>query len=178
MFKPPSLPPNPLNPQTLNKYHGFLKGFSRSWSQLSTDHRGTPQAPGVVVNLVDDSSPELAGWEAWWSGDETKSKSKSKRKCDGDGCFGCVYVIPANISKGLIADLDFREKGGYVRVAGVVTVLDFGGEDGIETTKEVEVVLYRGVIPPPLHTQTHIIVQNLLSHLLSSSTRKPSPPKQ
>jgi len=65
---------------------GFIRNRARRFWQGSTDHRGTEQAPGRVVTLVD---------------------------APGNICWGMVYRIPADRIDATIVELDYREKGGY-----------------------------------------------------------------
>ena len=128
------------------------------------DHRGDVKGPGVVVNLVDEESEEIKLWEDWFDSASTlsssslppsslSSSSASTTVTSPEGCFGCVYYIPPEICDEVIKDLDFREKGGYVRTQGKVELLDYLGDDGYDgddsETKVVDAVLYRGVIPRP-----------------------------
>jgi cation transport regulator ChaC len=66
---------------------GRLHGWKRRFWQLSTDHRGTPEAPGRVVTLLPDPS-----------------------SC----CTGVVYQICEDVEQ-ILAELDYRERGGYDR---------------------------------------------------------------
>ena len=65
-----------------------LDGWVRRFWQGSTDHRGTPAAPGRVVTLVPDA-----------------------QRC----CVGVAYQIETRGLAGTVSALDFREKGGYRR---------------------------------------------------------------
>jgi cation transport regulator ChaC len=65
-----------------------LHGFARRFWQASVDHRGTPEAPGRVVTLV--SRP-------------------------GDLCAGVAFRVAPEAVADVLAALDERERGGYVR---------------------------------------------------------------
>jgi len=76
----------------LRKFDGYIKGWKRYFWQGSTDHRGTPEEPGRVVTLVKD--PDAASQSETW---------------------GTVYCIPEEESEVILKNLDYREKGGYIR---------------------------------------------------------------
>ena len=65
---------------------GFIKGWRRVFWQGSTDHRGTPGAPGRVVTMVPD---------------------------EREICVGMAYNIAPERYAETIDLLDYREKGGY-----------------------------------------------------------------
>lgn len=72
----------------LRKFDGYIKGWRRVFWQGSTDHRGTPESPGRVVTLVKD--PQAETW-------------------------GTVFCIPDEEAATILKNLDYREKGGYIR---------------------------------------------------------------
>jgi len=72
----------------LRKFDGYIKGWRRVFWQASMDHRGTPEQPGRVVTLIKD--PESETW-------------------------GTVYCVPDDDADVILRNLDYREKGGYVR---------------------------------------------------------------
>ena len=67
-----------------------VHGFARRFWQSSPDHRGTPEAPGRVVTLVE--SPESS-------------------------VLGFAYRIARERSYAVLAELDEREREGYVRTS-------------------------------------------------------------
>jgi cation transport protein ChaC len=69
---------------------GWIEGWERRFWQASTDHRGTPEAPGRVVTLV--------------------ASAQSR-------CHGIAYRISDDVRHEVFAHLDYREKGGYRRVS-------------------------------------------------------------
>jgi len=72
----------------LRKFDGYIKGWKRVFWQGSTDHRGTPEAPGRVVTLIKDI--QSITW-------------------------GTVFCIPDEEAATILKNLDYREKGGYIR---------------------------------------------------------------
>lgn len=65
-----------------------LHGYARRFWQGSTDHRGVPGAPGRVVTLVAEP---------------------------GARCLGMAYRVGGAVRAAVMARLDHRESGGYVR---------------------------------------------------------------
>ncbi len=63
-----------------------LRGYTRRFWQYSPDHRGTPEAPGLVLTLVPD---------------------------DGEVCVGVAFLV--DVDDALLRELDHREKAGYSR---------------------------------------------------------------
>ena len=79
-----------------------LRGWCRRFWQASPDHRGIPAAPGRVVTLVPDAAAT---------------------------CWGMAFRAPAAQWGDIVAELDYRERNGYTRMA---VELEF--EDGERTT--------------------------------------------
>lgn len=73
-----------------------IHGWTRRFWQGSADHRGTPEAPGRVVTLVED--PDGITW-------------------------GMAYRVAAGERAAILAALDHREKDGYDRLE---LALDWG----------------------------------------------------
>lgn len=52
----------PAGAELGTRRYGYISGYRRVWYQSSTDHRGTPEAPGTVVTLVADDTPGARVW--------------------------------------------------------------------------------------------------------------------
>lgn len=76
---------------------GSVRGWHRRFAQRSTDHRGTPGAPGLVATLLDD---------------EQLREVDSAHPCDSSSCFGVCYRVAEKDAADVLDALDFREKGG------------------------------------------------------------------
>lgn len=72
-----------------------LSGYARRFWQGSHDHRGTPQAPGRVVTLVD---------------------------APGALCAGMAYRVDPTTAERVLGQLDHREKNGYERLEASVSL--------------------------------------------------------
>ncbi len=86
--------------ELLPSFHCTAIGYKRLFAQRSCDHRGTAKFPGVVLNLVMESDLLAKGY------------SLSTSCCS---CAGVVWLVPRDQAEKIIADLDYREKGGYHR---------------------------------------------------------------
>ena len=117
---------------TLGDFDSFpciLRGWTRLFCQRSTDHRGTPEAPGLVVTLCE--TPTLAVLPGFES--ETVP----------DRVLGRAYIVPNALADGVVKELDFREKGGYSR-----RVVDVERLDG-QGSEVVRALLYSGSVENP-----------------------------
>eukprot|EP00522_Entomoneis_paludosa_P002073 CAMPEP_0172476706 /NCGR_PEP_ID=MMETSP1065-20121228/70515_1 /TAXON_ID=265537 /ORGANISM="Amphiprora paludosa, Strain CCMP125" /LENGTH=663 /DNA_ID=CAMNT_0013234935 /DNA_START=140 /DNA_END=2131 /DNA_ORIENTATION=+ len=126
-WKPGGILANPKVTSTLGK----ALGYRRCWAQKSTDHRGEPRFPGIVCTLLkDDEVKDIRGTTTSQSEQSTQSLTE-----------GVLYVVPPELVEDCLAELDFREKGGYAR--DVIEVV----ED--ESGDNVQALLYRGTPDNP-----------------------------
>jgi len=65
-----------------------LEGWARRFWQASTDHRGVPAKPGIVVTLVPDPNAVTVG---------------------------VAYALDPDVATPILEALDYRERGGYSR---------------------------------------------------------------
>ena len=73
----------------LRKEVASLAGYTRRFWQGSHDHRGTPDAPGRVVTLIEE--PQAS-------------------------CLGVAYLLDQETITATFEQLDYREKNGYERL--------------------------------------------------------------
>ncbi|RHZ46955.1 gamma-glutamylcyclotransferase [Aspergillus thermomutatus] len=80
---------------------GYIEGYVRRFWQASTDHRGTPEAPGRVVTVI-----ERGFWETL-DDPHVHLESSTAR------VWGAAYHIPASHAEEVHDYLDEREIDGY-----------------------------------------------------------------
>ena len=102
---------------------GRVCGYQRFFAQRSCDHRGTPESPGLVATLLSDKELVALGVR---DGD---AKAPST-------CVGICYLVGPDDVETVLANLDFREKGGYSRA-----VVQVQPSDG---SPSVRALLYTG----------------------------------
>ena len=96
---------------------GWIAGWRRRFWQGSTDHRGTPEAPGRVVTLVD---------------------------APGERCWGRAFALPDDRKHDILAALDHREQGGYQRLALPLQFADGRQRQGLTWIATAENANYLG----------------------------------
>ncbi len=84
------------------KTPGYIKHFVRRFWQKSTDHRGSPEIPGMVVTLIPYNE-----WKEKFESLDPHSHQEH------DLCWGMAYKIAESDSAAVKAHLDYREKDGY-----------------------------------------------------------------
>ncbi|KIW48174.1 hypothetical protein, variant [Exophiala oligosperma] len=78
---------------------GYIQGYVRRFWQASEDHRGTPEAPGRVVTLIEKS---------FWA-----TLDDPQRHTEKDYVWGVAYHIIPSKAKEVQQYLDIREINGY-----------------------------------------------------------------
>lgn len=88
---------------------GIVKGYRRVWAQKSTDHRGTPQFPGIVCTLLTDHEY----YQQYLSNSiiESNSKNHNQQQQQPSMTEGLIYEVPIELVEECLQELDFREKG-------------------------------------------------------------------
>ena len=125
-----------------------MQGYTRLFSQLSTDHRGTPNFPGLVATILPNSeigSVDLDG-DGDGGNDHLTCASGSN---ETNGCIGLAFLINSSpdLIIDLIKELDFREKAGYTRQLVTIELLQnslhhLAGE-------KVDAIVYKGLSSNP-----------------------------
>ncbi|KAF4210592.1 hypothetical protein CNMCM8980_003856 [Aspergillus fumigatiaffinis] len=80
---------------------GYIDGYVRRFWQASTDHRGTPEAPGRVVTVIE---------RGFW---ETLDDPHAHLESSTARVWGAAYHIPASYAEEVHDYLDEREIDGY-----------------------------------------------------------------
>ena len=100
-------------------YSCVCSGWQRLFAQRSCDHRGSPLFPGFVATLVEASYLDSRSQIITKSVSSTiyspfDNINESTISIDVS-CSGLVWFIPQNHVVATIAELDYRERGGYHR---------------------------------------------------------------
>ena len=104
----------------------FLPGYDRAFCRLSFRHRGTPQAPGMVLGLT-----------------------------PGAGCRGIAFGVAPEDEGAALAYLDQREGDAYHRVRVPVEMAAVNRESGIDSEAATEKMEAWTYLPDPSHP-THV----------------------
>lgn len=123
-----------LAKEGVTKMLGRAIGYQRCWAQKSADHRGTPAFPGIVCTLLSDNEVRCIQ-------EEMRGNPQPRRNDVPSMTEGVVYTIPADQVDDCLAELDFREKGGYAR--DVIDVIEY------KSQQTVRALLYRGTPDNP-----------------------------
>jgi cation transport regulator ChaC len=111
---------------------GHALHYKRAWAQKSTDHRGTPEFPGIVCTLLQAKEVEALLPPPTSSSSDRNTNMMTE---------GMIYLVPPKLAQDCLTELDFREKGGYARE--IINVI----EDA--TGKTYRTLLYRGTPDNP-----------------------------
>ena len=87
---------------------GRAVGWKRCWAQRSADHRGTPLFQGLVCTLLTDEEVVMIHRQVEGSSGDDMQKGTVTSLTEG-----VIYTVPPHLVDDCLAELDFREKGGY-----------------------------------------------------------------
>ena len=127
-------------------------GYRRCWAQKSADHRGVPHFPGIVCTLLqDDEVAALRGPLNDSSSAESQTTTTTTNSHGRSRTEGVLYLVPPPLVEACLAELDFREKGGYARDIIRVTVAHHDDKkEGLQQQQQQRhALLYRGTPDNP-----------------------------
>ena len=107
---------------------GRAIGYRRCWAQRSADHRGTTDFNGIVCTLLSDTEISQLIFQPGHAGGEEQQRVSMTE--------GLIYTVDNDLVEECLAELDFREKGGYSRDT-IDVIEDVSG-------KQFKALLYRG----------------------------------
>jgi cation transport regulator ChaC len=152
----PGSPHEILAHKSVQKTIAKAIGWKRCWCQKSTDHRGTTDFFGLVCTLL--SEDEIHNFTnrntnrnrnriSTRKEEKMISISGSRSSSDSSSSMteGVLYTIPSHLVEQCLAELDFREKGGYARDVIDVLIQDSGGGSGSLEKQYQKALLYRGM---------------------------------
>ena len=133
---------------------GTVHGWKRFFAQKSTDHRGTPDAPGLVATLLTDEQLTRLGLRK--AGDAPSSTC------------GVCYLVGAKDATQVLETLDFREKGGYTR-----EIVKFQPRD--TSRPAVRALLYSATPDNPGFTKDPILDPDSCAYTIGTATGPSGP---
>ena len=164
------------NPKVQRKVAKAI-GWKRCWCQRSTDHRGDVSFPGLVCTLLSDEEisniKKLQQKEVECTynnndddddddddddegGYQSSPSTTMENKKEFSMTEGVLYTIPPDLVEQCLAELDFREKGGYAR--DVINVVVEDEEDGISSPSQYQkALLYRGTPDNPAFSKRALL---------------------
>lgn len=101
----------------VEQQRAVFQGWERRFWQGSEDHRGVPGAPGRVVTLIENKAA---------------------------GCDGMAFKLDPSASESILAQLDYREKGGYERIYAPVLLQDGETVSGLTYIASTDNPLFLG----------------------------------
>eukprot|EP00924_Labyrinthula_sp_SR-Ha-C_P008712 maker-scaffold_2-snap-gene-0.1-mRNA-1 protein AED:0.02 eAED:0.02 QI:49/1/1/1/1/1/2/9/207 len=125
----------------LEQTPAVLFNHIRRFHQKSTDHRGTPKAPGLVATI-------------------------QKSISDKDSVFGVAFKLPppGEERNELLSLLDFREKGGYSRSLTKIRLMS-----GRESITIVDALVYIGLENNPHFLDDNLQTIDHVSRIISKA---------
>mmetsp|Transcript_8003 Transcript_8003/g.9221 ORF Transcript_8003/g.9221 Transcript_8003/m.9221 type:complete len:840 (+) Transcript_8003:109-2628(+) len=149
-------------------------GWKRCWCQKSTDHRGDVSFPGLVCTLLSDEEISIIKREQrrQFLGLDQLDESSEERDTNTSMTEGVLYTIPPDLAEQCLAELDFREKGGYARdvIQVVLKVKENELSSSSQSDKEVryeKALLYRGTPENPAFSKRALLDPIYASAIMS-----------
>ncbi|WWC60050.1 uncharacterized protein I303_102613 [Kwoniella dejecticola CBS 10117] len=121
IFKPP--------PHAVEQKSGYVKGVVRRFAQSSIDHRGTPEAPGRVVTVIDARE-----WHHLEGNDIPEGTILPE-----DFVWGVAYRIDQEHEEEVRAYMEHREKNGYTCHFVPVYSTSPDGEEEVKVVESAEI---------------------------------------
>jgi len=141
---------------------GRAIGYQRCWSQRSADHRGTPEFNGIVCTLLSDEEVRsLRNRHHRNRGEGRDAEPAEGATARPSMTEGLIYTVDVDLVDDCLAELDFREKGGYAR-----DVIDVVEDD---TGNTVKALLYRGTPDNPAFWERAFLDLPLAAAVISVS---------
>jgi len=139
---------------------GRAIGYRRCWAQRSADHRGDTEFNGIVCTLLSDE--EFAELQSDTGGGDQRQPQRHQSMTEG-----LIYTVAKDLVQDCLAELDFREKGGYARDT-IDVIEDDSGE-------QFKALLYRGTSENPAFWQ-RVLFDLPLAAAVMSVAKGPSGP--
>lgn len=158
------------NPKVQRKVAKAI-GWKRCWCQRSTDHRGNVSFPGLVCTLLSDEEisniKKLQQQQVECTNNNDNDKggyqsppsTTNENKEEISMTEGVLYSIPPDLVEKCLAELDFREKGGYARDV-INVVIEDEEEDGRSSSSSSQyqkALLYRGTPDNPAFSKRALL---------------------